>query len=106
MQSDDRQSRSHAVGNDRAMDLPEKTNLATIQHEGERRHSFYAGIRRQDRNTGGRYDAAADSILIGSNRGTSIHDKELQFAVHTTDKPVAAGSVGQSPGALMGVGEV
>jgi hypothetical protein len=42
MQSDDRQSRSHAVGNDRAMDLPEKTNLATIQHAGERRHSFDA----------------------------------------------------------------
>jgi hypothetical protein len=40
MQSDDRQSRSHPVGNDRAMDLPEKTNLA-----GERQHSFDAGIR-------------------------------------------------------------
>jgi hypothetical protein len=33
MQSDDRQSRSHAVGNDRAKGLPKKANLATIQHE-------------------------------------------------------------------------
>jgi hypothetical protein len=68
MQSDDRQSRSHAVGNDRAMDLPEKTNLDAIRHEGGRR-----------------YTAGADSILIRGNRGTSIHDKELQIAFHAFD---------------------
>jgi len=55
---------------------------------------------------GGRYAAGVDSIPIRSNRGTSIHDKELQFAVHTIDKPVAAGSVDQSRRTLMGVGQV
>jgi hypothetical protein len=61
------------------MDLPEKTNSDTTRHEG---NVSIILARPKHR---GRHTAGADSILIRGNRGTSIHDKELQIAFHAFD---------------------